>query len=226
MQFVDVDILTTCDSSPSTTSLELYRYLQRLHRGLYFPYVESPTNTPFSKGYMYYIATQKHTVAWENPHIQGLVTVSASSVTPTSGYNTISDVVSHEVAGKFSTSYEAPLQSQDHWIMIDLLNNPPIRPTHYALKGFNLYVCSGFELRNWLFQGSNDNVRWTTLREHINDYSMNGKTNGLGTVSAWSVNSAHYFRYFRIFGNTAQENPNYRILIVGGFEIYGSVAER
>jgi hypothetical protein len=227
MQFSDVAIIGRGSSDNSCkTSLDLYKYLQSMHKLLYFEH-EAPLGR-LGKGYMYYIATDKGKKEWKNAHESGSVRVTVSSKSSISGYSNESDVVNHEYPGIFSTSNERDEQDDDQWVTIDLLNNAPICPNHYALSAFGDSGGHGFEIRNWLFQGSNNNQHWTTLRKHENDTSMSCNNDHENEhVGSWKIeNCTTFYRYFRIFGVGKQEHPKYNMLGLGGFEIYGKVAKR
>lgn len=212
MHFSDIDIIGTYDNSRCTTSQQLYTFLQT-PRFVLFEFEE-----PSGKGYMYNIATNGETAQWRNPHSSGKVEVTASSISPVSLYSHIDHVVKFDTPGSFGTSYDLNIQDEPHWVVIDLKNNAPICPTHYMLNCAR--TCSGFELRNWLFQGSNNNVYWTTLREHVYDLTMVYD----GTPYSWSIdNCKQFYRYFRIYAIGRQHNKTYNMVAIGGFEIYGKV---
>jgi len=64
-----------------------------------------------------------------------------------------------------STNY----QTNGSWFCVDL-KKYKLQPTYYTIRDSQ----SGgeFQLRNWIFEGSNDNSSFTTLREHIVDTTI------------------------------------------------------
>jgi E3 ubiquitin-protein ligase HECTD1 len=215
MHFSDANIFTHRDSCTPTTTLQLFKFLQSAQRYTLFEHTKA-----FSPGYLYYIATGGHLrLDWLNPHYSGLVCVTTSGASPIETYSQIQDVVEHGTAGKFCTTYDP--NQETHWVVIDLKDNPPTCPNYYALRGTS--EGGKYALRNWLFQGSNDNKNWTTLREHKNDNTIEND----GEPHSWEIVGCYrFYRYFRILGVGGQQTTPYRMVGIGGFEIYGKVASR
>eukprot|EP01084_Bolivina_argentea_P022816 42434_1 len=75
-----------------------------------------------------------------------------------------------------------------------------------------------FILRNWNFEGSNENNKnWVVLKEHKNDTTMKN-TYQTHTFRVDNCNS--FYQYFRI-KMTGENSHNNWFFVCAGFEIYG-----
>jgi len=104
----------------------------------------------------------------------------------------------------------------------------PLVPTHYAIM-HGMYD-SAMVPRSWQLKASNDGVRWTVLRDHVNDLSF-----GVGAYpkQTWALDASVVGSYtrFRIQSTgpngrpddeeaAADDEPNH-CLVLTAIEFYG-----
>merc|ERR1712087_443641 len=100
------------------------------------------------------------------------------------------------------------------WASIEFVDRLTVRPTKYTLSHCTV---SGYYLRSWVFEGSNDGEHWTMIREHSNDESLNAK----GQSHSWDTpNADGYFNRFRV-RMTGEDSSGYWVLCAHALEIYG-----
>lgn len=126
------------------------------------------------------------------------------------------------------------------WVAVELPDGMFMRPDHYTLS----YYIDGSEHipRNWVLQGSADGVRWTTLRVHENEISLENpphvSTWPLGNRTTSSPSSAGAgssingggeggagltaYRSFRIT-QTGPTSSGTLFLLLSGLELYGTL---
>ena len=131
--------------------------------------------------------------AWTNPHLAGLVTLTASS--PRMRFTHVEDLVDRQF---HSTAYVTG--SPDAWIQVDFGAERALRCTYYTVR--NDASRSG-HLRSWRLQGCRNAEdlaagKWTDVRVHENDTSlMYG-----GQFCAWPVRAPpHAHRYLRLIAS-------------------------
>lgn len=159
-------------------------------------------------GVIHYLATANQQTPYENPHLKGLVTASASSLSASStdAYAILGDEVV-----RCATDSVA-----DSWMQVDFKNRKVI-PTHYTLRHYATWDTEA--LRNWVLEASNDASSWTTLNTHTNDTSLDS----IGDTQTWLIPSTSQdYRYFRI-RQTGLNSNNHNYLALSGFEIYGDL---
>jgi len=119
------------------------------------------------------------------------------------------------------------------WFSVDLGTNKFVWPTHYSVgyaSGGNLCVP-----RNWKLQATNNigqagdtgEANWDTLREHVNDTTLNFDYE----IATWEVKAAKAYRYFRAIQsgpnayspNTEEADGWSQVLAINGFELYGTL---
>jgi hypothetical protein len=72
-----------------------------------------------------------------------------------------------------------------------------------------------------VFEGSNDGVKWTVIKEHTDDESLNGA----GQSYSWDIpNADGYFNRFRV-RMTEENSDGTWHLLAHALEIYGFVRE-
>jgi hypothetical protein len=152
-------------------------------------------------GYFYYIGTQSNTMPWKNPHENRFIDVTYEPYNASIGYNNPADIVGVK-PGQWGSGHDSyDTDDVRHFIIVDLLNNPPLCPDHYTIA----HTWEGWSgrLKNWNLEASNDKIKWDTLREHKEDTSLT-KTNafrGVLNECGWPiVGCSTYYRYFRILG--------------------------
>jgi hypothetical protein len=90
-----------------------------------------------------------------------------------------------------------------------------LKITHYTIRH-----CASFDkdlLRNWILEGSNDNINWHLISIHSNDKNLTKKSSS----HTWKIdNSIYFYSHFkiRLTGLNSDEN---NILSLGGLELYG-----
>jgi len=93
-----------------------------------------------------------------------------------------------------------------------------MKPTRYTLRHY--ITKATHHLKNWEFQGSNDNENWTCLRKHDNDVSLKG----ISKSCTWTVDCNEFYSYFRVWVTGATDYGNWN-LTCSGMEIYGDWCE-
>jgi len=87
--------------------------------------------------------------------------------------------------------------------------------TAYSLRHYSSWDVEA--LRNWVFEGSQDNQRWSIIGTYLNDQSLNAR----GAARTWLVKNPNVpFRFFRV----RQIGPNsnkHLYLAISGMELYG-----
>ena len=161
-------------------------------------------------GVLHHIATSASFTAWRNPHLAGLVTASASSLSDDSVG--IEALVGHDVVRLVTQNIP------QSWLAIDL-HKRLLRMTHYTLRHYSSWDTEC--LRTWRLEGrrtaAND---WELIREHHNDDSLNG----IGSTHTWTVRSSQWYGQFRIV-QTAENSNRHHYLACSGWEMYGELRE-
>lgn len=171
-------------------------------------------------GILYYLGTDGRKRPYVNPHNRHVLAARSSGWpqwTPSP-----EDFVGRGVKDS-STDHVA-----NSWMSVDLGSTKSLQVNHYCLRhgdgtGWPIDERRGYwVLRHWHLQGSNDGLNWTTLREHINDSTMEDSAYSEGN---WEVNSSASrtpFRYFRII-QTGENSNGYDTLVCCGIELYGTL---
>ena len=156
----------------------------QLQNGINCPFAKNQATNFDPNGVTQYIGTQGRTQAYTNPHSQGWV-VLANSTDPTSGSleNFLEPVY---------TGNQFYLQGNNAFLTLDLSAARCLAPNHYCLRDMQ----TGYYLRNWRLEGSNDNAAWTVLRTHNNDDTIKSAT----TAYSWPIvgQENNFYRYFKI----------------------------
>jgi hypothetical protein len=221
MQYSDTTIIMEC--------IDVSIFLPQLQFKMRASHVEFVTRYPFDgNGYLYYIATSGKTKPWKNPHTTGQVCVNASS--KHLRFSDVSGVIRNDFSGKggsFFTGHNPGQSSSSYdeenpsWVSISLLDNPPILPKYYAVQ---VAQEGGVGLMNWDLEGSNDGVKWTRLRSHVDDRIFSRSRVGIVPVNrGWEIRSSiDYYSQFRLV-STGDQYALGGVMGLGGFEIYGHV---
>eukprot|EP01083_Nonionella_stella_P283811 966011_1 len=107
-----------------------------------------------------FLGTNFNKTKWINPAQKGLITLKSSGWE----HGSINNMVGRTVAWTF-TSWIS-----NAWVSFDFGKNIKIKANKYTLRH---YDCDDSYLRNWNFMGSNDGIKWTVIKQHINDKSLN-----------------------------------------------------
>jgi hypothetical protein len=105
---------------------------------------------------------------------------------------------------------------QNSWISFDFKDRS-VSPTHYTINSGN----SGYYLRNWDLEGSNDNSTWQQLDQQNGTSVLNGVSQ-IHTFTIPESSNLPFFRYIRLRQtNTDIYGDHY--LSMSGFEIFGKL---
>eukprot|EP01083_Nonionella_stella_P037399 101947_1 len=161
-------------------------------------------------GILYYLGTAAKTKDWCNPHEEGVVRVTSSSLQYDS--EPASAICGRE-------SVRCVSKAEEHqWFMIDFITKK-ICPTHYTLRHYESWDTEA--LRFWRFEGSNDGERWYSLRKHKMDCHLNKK----GATHTWALPGvSEYYSRFRIKMTGPNSNKHW-YLSISGIELYGSMID-
>ena len=162
-------------------------------------------------GVLHHIATSASFAAWRNPHVAGLVTASASSLSDDSVG--IDALVGHDIVRLVTQNIP------QSWMAIDL-HSRLLHLTHYTLRHYSSWDTEC--LRTWRLEGKRAaaDESWQLIREHHNDDSLSGK----GSTHTWTVRTTQWFSQFRIV-QTAENSNRHHYLACSGWEMYGELRE-
>ncbi|GMS95260.1 hypothetical protein PENTCL1PPCAC_17435, partial [Pristionchus entomophagus] len=165
-------------------------------------------------GIIYWLGTNaKSESEWTNPASVGVV-VATSSEAPRQPFGRPEDILSRDANALNCHSGD----DKNSHFSIDM--GALIKPSNYTLRHSRGYSRSA--LRNWLFQGSNDNRVWEVLSFHKNDTSLTEP----GSTATFPIDpSKGAFRYFRIAQNGENSSGSTFYLSLSGFEMYGTILE-
>ncbi|GMR47420.1 hypothetical protein PMAYCL1PPCAC_17615 [Pristionchus mayeri] len=165
-------------------------------------------------GIIYWLGTNgRSEQEWTNPASVGVV-VASSSDSPRQPFGRPEDILSRDPN---ALNCHTGDDKNSHFT-IDM--GASIKPSNYTLRHSRGYSRSA--LRNWLFQGSNDNRVWEILSFHKNDTSLTEP----GSTATFPIEgSKGPFRYFRIAQNGENSSGSTFYLSLSGFEMYGTVIE-
>eukprot|EP01083_Nonionella_stella_P232005 818828_1 len=161
-----------------------------------------------ANGICYALGTNFGTKTWENPSKNGLIAVRYAHGTP----HNVEYVVGRGNAHNY-VSNDHKITKQ--YFTVDFGVKLKLKPNYYSLKhgdGDNSYC-----IRNWRFEGSNDGVEWTVLKNHENDCSLNV---AYGTCSWPIFGCTEYYKMFRIY-HCGKNKSSTEALRCCGFEVYG-----
>ena len=107
----------------------------------------------------------------------------------------------------------------NEWWMFDFGSTRAVNPVMYTLKhGYT----SGYALKHWNLEGSNDKTTWVCLKSHKNDQSLAQSSTKIKTYMIPSQSSS--FRYLRIYMTDKNTNNSWTFCL-GGVEFYGELYE-
>ncbi|MBH8561647.1 hypothetical protein I8748_05545 [Nostoc sp. CENA67] len=161
-----------------------------------------------ANGIFYWLGTYGTGSGWLNPYTAGLVGITGSSYYDGSASNSdVSQLVNRVDGNGFASQNIA-----NSWLKIDLKQRK-LKPSYYSIRArqFNANL-----IKNWKFQGSNDDSNWTDL---------DSKTNQSVVASQWfslSVTSSTFYRLFRILQMGVSSSSD-NILTLGEIELYGTL---
>eukprot|EP00656_Telonema_subtile_P051054 TRINITY_DN6774_c0_g4_i1.p1 TRINITY_DN6774_c0_g4~~TRINITY_DN6774_c0_g4_i1.p1 ORF type:complete len:146 (+),score=17.78 TRINITY_DN6774_c0_g4_i1:307-744(+) len=107
------------------------------------------------------------------------------------------------------------------WMSLALGEGRSLVPRHYCLRHSTE---TGYVLRSWRLQGSQDGLAWRTLREHKHDKSL---AEAPSSVADWAVEAGgRHYRHFRVLQHGSNsEGPwgDGDYLTCCGIELYGEL---
>jgi len=163
-----------------------------------------------SNGLFCFLGTRKGTSEYVNPCDAHEVSVEVSSL--------FNGQASSVVSSNFSDTYSK--DEHGSWYCVDIGPGRSLAPSHYALR--NVSRSYFHAPRNWRLEASKDTKNWILLSEHLNDMSIDTKTNAFATFELSPDVQKDSYRYFCI----TQTGPNAfgkHVLVMGGFELYGAL---
>lgn len=160
-------------------------------------------------GIIHYIGCQdkKFKTNYSNPASNGMISVSPFGNTKVNG--NINDLFSRW------TSLDLWLSATKQSAFIIDFKNYSLSITHYTIRSFSQTCCY---LRNWNLEGSNDNLTWNILSQHVEPTNVSLPTPN-ATKTFQVSNKKEFYRYIRIH-QIAQNSSNWNFGL-GGIEFYG-----
>jgi hypothetical protein len=153
----------------------------------------------------------------KNPHLAGVIAVSAPDEQLSRGYECY-DLIDSAPKGRkwWGTSNG----NGPHYLRIDF-KNFRVCPSRYSVKAHALSCTSGHFLRSWEFEGSHDAETWKSLDRQ----SDSGDLFGNDRVASYTLRGSEFFRYlqFRPVGVTSD---NTHFFFLQQIEVFGSVDQK
>jgi len=165
-------------------------------------------------GLFYYIGTRKKSTYWSNPQTSGEVSITTSQLGGMSG--SVDNIVARSGSATWIPS--SNYQTNGSWFAVDL-KKYELQPTYYTLRDSS--SGGGYQLRNWVLEGSHDGLTWKPIRDHVNDSSITSQ----GMSGRWSIDCDESFRWFRVRVTGTDAGGTYYFLFCSGIELYGFVTE-
>eukprot|EP01132_Coremiostelium_polycephalum_P004171 gene4171-5220_t len=185
------------------------RLMKRKTPGRVFEYSHDYDN----KGVIYYLATNGYTSEWSNP---ALFPLDSSRIKITS--SSIEKGNPHDIVDLNPTEcWTKDVPSS--WFAIDLGKNYSLILKYYTLRhgGNSKQDCP----RNWVLQGSDDGLDWSTISRHVNEIHINSNF----ASHSWPVtNNSSPYRFFRIL-QIGHNSTNHNYFSISGIELYGDLYE-
>eukprot|EP01052_Picozoa_sp_SAG31_P009737 SAG31_NODE_519_length_14648_cov_24.224895_1_plen_3530_part_00 len=166
-------------------------------------------------GLFYFLGTDRvphHNLEWKNPATTGAVQV---KVSPMMDSGQEADFLSRDRVRMLTKS------NPEAFIKIDLVRHK-FRPTHYTIRAAS-GDSGGHYLRNFRFQGSNNDQDWHTLHSCANDIHSFKSPYEVHTFKI--EQQPVFYRFFRVqlTGRTSHSNNRRHCLSLCGFELYGQL---
>jgi hypothetical protein len=172
-----------------------------------------------TNGLLHWIGTQGGCAKYANPHKQGFVFATMSTIHKGNPEN----IVENTPAGYPNYTKN----DKKSWVMIDLGPHRRFIPNTYSIRHGSQGV--GNAMRNWDFEGKMEETsEWVLLKRHTDDQTM---TDGRGATASWAlevqqaaIDSTGY-RFFRI-KQTGKNSGGNDCLFCSGIELYGVLTLR
>jgi len=107
-----------------------------------------------------------------------------------------------------------PSNQTGSYVCFDLKGHK-LRPKCYTIRDS---TGESRQLRNWVLEGSNDNLKWDIIREHKNDPKLTS-----GMCSSWSLETHMAYGYLRIRVTGKDSTGISFYLCCSGIEFYGTL---
>lgn len=159
-----------------------------------------------ANGLFYWLGTNGKTTVFSNPHTDGKLFISASSV----GAGTVAQLCDRQDSQFFTDSVNGS------WIKITLPVGKNLKLNYYSIKTRN--QSSGYHPKNWKLQGSNDDSTWIDLDNQVNNTTLTNNSQWLSLP----VNTNTAYRHWRILV-TGFNSSNFYHLVLGEVEFYGQL---
>ena len=105
------------------------------------------------------------------------------------------------------------------WFCFDLGEKNSIIPNYYSMK----HDYTGYVVRNWKFEGSNDGKSWDILKQHDNDTSIPQQ---FGASASWSLQNINKSYRFLRLTQTGKNSFGDDYFMLSGFEVYGTFIQQ
>ncbi|CAF0935438.1 unnamed protein product [Didymodactylos carnosus] len=176
-------------------------------------YYESDFDT---NGIIYWIGTNENPSSnvYINPAVSGKIAITQSS--HFSNVDTTSTLVDREQGDSWTGG-----EKMNGWIQFDF-KNYRIKPSKYCIR--NSYIYDSYFLRTWNLLGSNDELNWTIIKEHVDDSTVSQVMNG---TTSWDIDEQrlHPFKFLRLVINGPLSHHGFITMGFGGFEVWGTIYE-
>lgn len=143
-----------------------------------------------------------------NPHVKGVIYISASSTLANHP---------HQVIDMGWTSHWVSDNQPDQWIRFDFKTSRLLL-THYTLKTYN-YVAGGNHLRSWVVEGSHNDNDWEEIDRRQSTSDLNDRSKSK-TYQCKSLATA--YRFIRIM-QTGKSHCNSDIFALSNVEFFGTL---
>ncbi|MBD2609449.1 hypothetical protein H6G81_34410 [Scytonema hofmannii FACHB-248] len=155
-----------------------------------------------TNGLAYFIGTQEGTVAWQNPHNNGL-SMSASDIAA----GTIDSLVDRQPSEFYTSSID------NSWVEL-IISSGSLKCNYYSIRNRSNV---DHYLRNWKFQGSNDGSVWADLDVRTNNITLSSPSQWL----SFPITTTNFYTQFRLLQN-GLNSAGYAYLCLGEIELYGT----
>lgn len=114
------------------------------------------------------------------------------------------------------TSFFFFFYEENLWLCNDFIKNK-VRPSHYSIRSAS-HGSRNHNLKNWCFEGSNDQNTWKKLDSPSNEESLSeNRASNLFEIKNQS--DGDYFRYLRIRQIGLNDSNNNNINVFGSIQI-------
>ena len=152
-----------------------------------------------------------------NIHENGTINITSNSIYDNSKNYQPQNLVNYP--SNTSYFYHSKSDISDCYVCFDLKERR-VQLSSYSIKSYNGNQNS-YNLKNWVIEISKDGINWTTIDEHQNDSTLNGKY----ITGTFKIQNEHEFSRFIRLRQTNKNWENDYYMILSSFEIYGKLQE-